>query len=502
MAIITFSDKCTGCGACIKTCPQLILELSDEKKMKIIDHDRCMSCFGCEDSCNFEAVFIKKAPYPEMKENEINVEDNGKPESEYDVIIVGAGPSGLGTAISCAEQGLKTAIFDRLPNREVSHHNDGGVLFSYPAATSIKVSDDGYLELPEFDFRLKDSFIVSKMDWLSIEGPKGYRFDDKFKKGLEGHICSKDRLVHELVNKAEKSGANVFYNSRVKNVIKEKGKISGIILQDGTKVHSKVVVTADGILAKLSAKTKIPVNKSPIGYIQYQTLFYERPEGLTSGFSYVMGALNLGDDVPPPIACIGVGEHIEVSLILTSKKKFYQPQKPMDYYIKKILASDERVRKYLGGHADNLKYITIKGTRLRLRELSKTISVDGAVAVGDNWVSGAQLGNINSIANGIYTGREIKKAFDRNDFSKESLGLASKFVNKDVEMFINQIAKMSTYPLVMDEETIAEYFRIFHTINYPTLFFGSKKRIMMMMMGIVFKNIFKLMANRKMFKYM
>lgn len=192
---LSIIEKCTGCGACVKTCPQIILELFDKKKMHVIDHDRCMSCFGCEDACNFGAVFIKKAPFLEMKESEIKVEDNGKPEPEYDVVIVGAGPSWLGTAISCAELGLKTAIFDRLLNRE----------------------------------------------------------------------------------------------------------------------------------------------------------------------------------------------------------------------------------------------------------LCKDTSVDGAVAVGDNWVSGAQLGNINSIANGIYTGREIRKAFDRNDFSKESLSSASKFVNKDVEMFIDQIAKMFKY---------------------------------------------------------
>ncbi len=501
MAIITITENCTGCGACVRTCPQKILELTSDKKMDPVDPDRCMSCFGCEDECNFGAVFIKKGEFPELNEDEIVVEDNGIPDEEYDVIIVGAGPSGLGTAINCAEQGLKTAVFDRLPNRKVSHHNDGGVLFSYQGATSIDVSD-GFLKLPEYDFKLNDSFIVSEMDWLSIEGPGGYRFDDRFKKGLVGHICSKDRLVHELVDEAQKSGAHIFYNTRINSVIKEGDTIIGVVTLDGKNIKSKVLVTADGILARLSSKTKIPLNKESVGYIQYQTLFYERPEGLTSGFSYVMGDLKLGKDVPPPIACIGVGEHVEVSLILTSKKKFYTPPESMDYYVKKILAEDDRVRKYLGGHADNLKFITVKGTRLRLRELCKDISVNGAVAVGDNFVSGAQLGNINCIANGIYTGREIKKAFDRNDFSKESLSSASKFVNKDVEMFINQIAKMAKFPLIMDEETISEYFRIFHSINYPTLFFGSKNRIMLMMMGVVFRNIFKLLGNRKMFKYM
>jgi len=501
MAIIRISEKCTGCGACVKTCPQMILALDENKKMYVLDNNRCMSCFGCEDECKFNAVFIKKAPFPNMSESEIKIEQNEPIESEYDVIIIGAGPSGLGTAISCAKEGLKTALFERLPNREVSHHNDGGILFSYPSATTIKRTN-GYIELPEVNFKLKDDFINSRIDWLTIEGPDGYSFDDKFKKGMTGYICSKDKLVHQLADEAQAGGARLFYNTRVKDVIREDGKIMGVKILDGPEVRSKVLVTADGILARFSTKTKIPLNEHTLGYIQYQTLFYERPKNITSGFAYVMGNIKPEDDFPPAIACVGVGEHIEVSLILYSKNKFYALKKPLDYYVKKILASDERIRKYLGNYADSLKFLTIKGTRLKRRELCKDVAVDGAVAVGDNWVSGGQLGNINSIANGIYAGREINKAFGRNDFSKESLNNVSNFINKDVELFANQIAKMSNYPTEMDEQTILKYFKIFSSLNYPTFFYGSKKQIAIMMMGIMFKSIFKLIANPKMFKYM
>ena len=501
MAIITLSEKCTGCGACIKTCPQMILALNEDKKMFVKEPERCMACFGCEDECKFGAVYIKKGASPDIPAEKIKVEENGKIAAEYDVVVIGAGPSGLGTAIGCAQQGLKTAVFERLPNREVSHHNDGGILFSYPAAVTIKKTD-GFLELPEFDFKLKDDFINSKIEWLGMEGPDGYCFNNQFKKGLEGYICLKDKLVHELVDKAERSGVNIFFNTRVKDVIREDEKIVGIKILDGPDVRSKVLVTADGILARFSAKSKIPVNKETHSYIQYQTIFYERPKELSSGFAYLMGGLNLGEGTPPAIGCVGVGDHIEISLIMYSKKKFYEGKQPLDHYVKKMLEQDERIRKYLGDHVDSLKYHSIKGTRLRVRTLCKEVSVDGAVAVGDNWVSGAQLGNINSIANGLFTSKAIKKAFEANDFSKESLGNAAKFINKDVEMFVNQIAKMTDYPVEMDEETVLDYFKIFHRINYPTLFYGSKKQIMGMMMGIMFRSIFKLMAKPKMFKYM
>jgi NAD-dependent dihydropyrimidine dehydrogenase PreA subunit len=153
MAIVTISENCTGCKACIETCPQKILALGENEKMHVVDHGKCMSCYGCEDVCNFGAVFNKKAPFPEMTADEIETEDNPKLASEYDVIVVGAGPAGLGAAISCAGEGLNTAVFERLPNRKVSHHNDGGCLFSFPSTTSINITD-GHVEFPEINIKL------------------------------------------------------------------------------------------------------------------------------------------------------------------------------------------------------------------------------------------------------------------------------------------------------------------------------------------------------------
>ncbi|MDP8262470.1 MAG: FAD-binding protein [Candidatus Ancaeobacter aquaticus] len=501
MAIVTVSENCTGCKACIKTCPQMILALGKNKKMYVADHDRCMSCYGCEDVCESNAVFNKKAPLPNMKEDEIQTEQNQTIEPEYDVIIVGAGPAGLGAAISCAREGLNTAVFERLPNRNVSHHADGGILFSFPGATTMKKTE-GFLEFPEIEFKLKDDFIHSKMEWLTADGPDGYCFDDTFKKGMTGYVASKDALVHQLADEAQNSGAHLFYNTKVKDFIYDDGKIVGGILLDGTNVHSKVVVTADGILANLSEKAKIPVNKNAQGYVQYQTFVFEKPQGLKSGYSFVMGDLKLDEDFPPAVAGIGIANNVEMSLVLYSNTKYYSLKKPMDHYLKVFIESDSRVKKYFGNNPDSLKFITQKGTRLRVRDLCKDNAVDGAVAIGDTWVAGAQLGNINSLANGIYAGKELKKAFDRNDFSKESLNNVSHFINKDIETAVNQVAKMMMYPITMDAETLTKYFEIFRPLNYPTFFYGNNMQIGLMMMGFMAKNFFKILKNPKMFQYM
>ena len=501
MAIITISEKCNGCGTCVKVCPQMILAVTEDKKMVVEDPGRCMSCYGCEDVCPRDAVFNKKALLPDTRLEDIETEQTRPIEEEYDVIVVGAGPSGLGVAISCAREGLNTAVFERLPNRRVSHHTDGGVLFVFPGTATIK-REGGVFELPEHNFKMTDGFIHSEMEWLTLDGPGGYRFDDRFLKGMTGYCCSKDKFVHQLADEAERHGAKLYYDTRVKTVKREGERITGVILLDGTEVRSNVVVTADGVLARLSKKTKIILNSKSDAHVQYVTLEYKRPEGLKSGFSFMMGDLPFEDDTVKALPCVGIGNHVEVSMILHSKTKFYTLNKPIDYWVKKIAKTDKRVKKYLGDHLDSLELVAVKGTRLRLRELSRDNAVDGAVAVGDNWVAGAQLGNVSSLANGLFAGKELKKAFERNDFSKGSLSSVSDFITKDMVKTIKQTEKSMLYPVVMDNQTLLKYFEIFSSANYPTFFYGTKMQISMMMMGIMAKNIFKLLAYPKIFKYL
>ncbi len=51
-------DKCTGCGACLKLCPQQAIQ-GESKKLHIIDPSKCIRCGICRDACPYEAVVVK-----------------------------------------------------------------------------------------------------------------------------------------------------------------------------------------------------------------------------------------------------------------------------------------------------------------------------------------------------------------------------------------------------------------------------------------------------------
>ena len=56
-SLISFNitDACKGCTACAKKCP--VGAISGEKKeMHVIDHDKCIKCGKCEETCKFGAI--------------------------------------------------------------------------------------------------------------------------------------------------------------------------------------------------------------------------------------------------------------------------------------------------------------------------------------------------------------------------------------------------------------------------------------------------------------
>jgi NADH-quinone oxidoreductase subunit F len=51
-------EKCTGCLACLKVCPQEAIS-GELKKVHIIDPKKCIKCGACLEACNFDAIIIE-----------------------------------------------------------------------------------------------------------------------------------------------------------------------------------------------------------------------------------------------------------------------------------------------------------------------------------------------------------------------------------------------------------------------------------------------------------
>jgi len=54
------SEKCNGCGRCLKTCPYGAIEMGSDDKARILD--TCISCGACIESCRQEAILTDVQP--------------------------------------------------------------------------------------------------------------------------------------------------------------------------------------------------------------------------------------------------------------------------------------------------------------------------------------------------------------------------------------------------------------------------------------------------------
>jgi len=59
-ALITFSinEKCTGCGACMRVCPEGAI-FGEKKERHVIDPAKCVKCGTCKSVCKFDAITVK-----------------------------------------------------------------------------------------------------------------------------------------------------------------------------------------------------------------------------------------------------------------------------------------------------------------------------------------------------------------------------------------------------------------------------------------------------------
>ncbi len=506
MEIIVDKQKCNSCGICVRVCPQMILEIPEKKApAQVTDVSQCMGCFGCEDECKEGAIRLLRAPQDVDKidiEPPLNV-------TECDVAVVGAGPAGLGAAISCARGGLNVVVFDKLPNRKFSHHNDGGIMFTLPGLSTIK-NEKGKIGLSELDITLEGS-IANKIDYLGMLGPNGLSTQNDFPEGLEGWIQNKNHFVNSLADLAEKEGAKIWYNAQVVDVLKDGSRACGVKLASGEEISAKVLVTADGAFARISEKAGFPVSQDELIYAEALTFEYnDVPKDLPLGYVYVLGDMEPEDQMhnwySGAIGAIAVVDTVHIGYGFMMTKKYHPGPQPLAHYMQQHIDRDPRIKNILGDHLKGKKPDLITGTRSIYRShCLKEHAIDGAVVAGDAWVDDGDLGNIPSLTNGIHVGKVIVEAAKKNDFSKEALKAVNEIQKESVIKYIERSKREKLAPTVLNSKEMDVWCEFLPKMNFPAMVLGDedmkKKALMAAFTGNLFR-YFKLFKYRKLVPYL
>ena len=157
--------------------------------------------------------------------------------NNYDVIIVGGGPSGSMSAIEIAKAGYSVCILEK--DRDIG----------MPVRCGEAI---GYTGLTQF-FSPKPEWVASEIKGANLIAPGGIKLNIPFRDET-GFILNRRIFDYDLSRIAVSHGAEVYTKSYVKELIIENDFIKGVVLNHldkEVKMKAKLVIGADGIESRI-----------------------------------------------------------------------------------------------------------------------------------------------------------------------------------------------------------------------------------------------------------
>ncbi|MFB3926777.1 MAG: FAD-dependent oxidoreductase [Syntrophales bacterium] len=177
---------------------------------------------------------------------------------KFDVIIVGAGLSGLACAYTLAGKGLEILVLER-GDYPGSKNVSGGRLYVNPVRDLFP---DLWENAPVERFIAHEGIVLMAAN-RSIA--LNYSGDELLAEPHQSYSVLRSKFDRWLAERVEEKGAMLLPKVRVDNVIKENGRISGVIAA-GDELRADAVVACDGVLSLISEMAGLRLPGSPRHY--------------------------------------------------------------------------------------------------------------------------------------------------------------------------------------------------------------------------------------------
>lgn len=366
-------------------------------------------------------------------------------QERFDAIVVGAGPSGLASAITMARKGLKVIVFER-GEYPGAKNVMGGVLYRQPTA---EVFPDFWKEAPlerpiiESNYWFLTDTAVTKM---------GYRTEEFSKEPYNAFTVTRARFDKWMGEQAKKAGALIICETVVEDIIKENGKVVGVKTgrPDGD-VYANVVVISEGansILTQESLgmqKKRLSPNQLAVAVKEVISLPPEKIEdrfGLEKGMGATVEMFGYSTKGMVGTAFLYTNnESVSIGVGSLIGQLIDRGLNPND--LLEDLKKHPVIRPLIEG-GETKEYLAHMIPEGGYNALPK-LYADGVVIVGDSaqFVNGLHREGSNlALTSGKIAGEVIAEASKKGDFSANSLSNYEKrirdtFVIKDLQKYQN-----------------------------------------------------------------
>lgn len=165
---------------------------------------------------------------------------------KFDAIVVGAGLAGLGCAYTLAEKGLEVLVLER-GDYPGAKNVTGGRLYINP----VRDLFPGLWENAPLERFITREGVTMMSGERSVS--LNYYGDEMLEQPYQSYSILRSKFDRWLGKQVENKGAMLLTKVRVDDVIKENGKIDGVIAA-GDELRADVVVACDGVLSLISEK--------------------------------------------------------------------------------------------------------------------------------------------------------------------------------------------------------------------------------------------------------
>ncbi len=176
--------------------------------------------------------------------------------SEYDIIVVGAGPSGTVAARFAAQQGVDVLVLEK--DRDVG----------YPVRCAEAISKRNVVPFIEPD----DKWIAAKINKYAFISPDENKVIIEFNEE-NGYVLERRIFDYELGRLATEAGVHIQTRVYVNGLILEGGKVCGVKAEyqgEQYEIRSKIVIGADGVESRVGRWAGI---KTHIDYREMEACF-------------------------------------------------------------------------------------------------------------------------------------------------------------------------------------------------------------------------------------